>query len=342
MNIKETLRGTKGGKIQSCGIMQVIPIILEEESLEEKDLISPNQARFSTTGYGQMRFVNKSDKTLLVPCHTGYIVKEEAQNHAMSESGLVGPDEEEEFDNARCIQQSQGGYISEDQHEMMILPMSLRESALKKRKRKGCSELWEDISSFNAKLGLDRRGHLEIFFNKFEKELDEFVTQFEIVRNQIGAIILINGEVVGIERAPSREYWKDIWQALIRECYGSLAIEVEKTKRAINPDKYRVKLGKSKGKTLKDILVQVKKSEESEKKKAKKIIASILSLDLNEEEDGSKGSYSTFTVTNKNFTGQILKEGEEGAVVYASLFAKEGWEREAKRKIWEEASEFTL
>ncbi len=56
-------------------------------------------------------------------------------------------------------------------------------------------------------------------------------------RTQVGAIILIDDRVVGIERAPSHAYWQSIWPSLIRECYGSLAIEAAKTSGDRSPDR---------------------------------------------------------------------------------------------------------
>jgi len=86
--------------------------------------------------------------------------------------------------------------------------------------RKGASShsydrLWPAISSMNQQLGIrNTAGHLEFFLQEFGKELDRFVAEFEIVPNQVGAIILINGRVAGVERAPNPEFWESIWQPL--------------------------------------------------------------------------------------------------------------------------------
>ena len=43
-------------------------------------------------------------------------------------------------------------------------------------------------------------------------------------------VILVDDQVVGVERAPSHGYWQSVWPCLIRECYGSLAIRVAQLK----------------------------------------------------------------------------------------------------------------
>ena len=92
------------------------------------------------------------------------------------------------------------------------------------------NKLWDAIALFNQEMGVQGHGHLEFFLKHFEKELDEFVAEFECVSRQIGAIILVDDQVVGVERAPSHAYWQSVWPCLIRECYGSFAIRVAQLK----------------------------------------------------------------------------------------------------------------
>ncbi len=220
--LRTILRGVITGRMQSVGLMQVIPL-LPERNLS--GYIAPDKAEMDTVNYGEMRFVNPGDDTLIVPCHAGYMVRQKAQNHAMSHLGMVKGRTGHTYNTAMCIQSGQGGYIKKGNHALMILPFSLREKALQLRKEKAYNKLWSDIEKLNSRMGLRGRGHLEDFLDRFTQELDQFVAEFECVPNQVGAIILINGEVAGVERTPSTEYWLTIWQPLIRECYGSLAIE---------------------------------------------------------------------------------------------------------------------
>ena len=106
-----------------------------------------------------------------------------------------------------CVQQSQGGLIQRGAYRMLILPYALRERALEVRKNKNYNKLWDAISAFNQEMGVSGEGNLVFFLKHFQKELDEFVAEFECVPRQIGAIILVDDQVVGVERAPSHAYW---------------------------------------------------------------------------------------------------------------------------------------
>src|SRR5262249_43537348 len=118
-------------------------------------------------------------------------------------------------------------------HELMILPAALRAKALSVRKVRDFRKLWESIQAFNKGFGIDQYGgHLEFFVRTFQKELDQFVAEFEVVPRQVGAIVLVGGEVAGVERTPSATFWRAVWGPLIRVCYGSLAIQVARENKA--------------------------------------------------------------------------------------------------------------
>jgi hypothetical protein len=87
MNVKEILKGTKIGTLQTVGIMQVIPLLSD---IEFDGYVSPKQSgTFRNTNYGDMIFKNDSDKTMLIPNNTTYMVKQAAQDHAMMHAGIV-------------------------------------------------------------------------------------------------------------------------------------------------------------------------------------------------------------------------------------------------------------
>jgi hypothetical protein len=141
--------------------------------------------------------------------------------------------------------------------------------------------------------------------------LDEFVAEFECVPRQIGAIILVDDQVVGVERAPSHAYWQSVWPCLIRECYGSLAIRVARLKgaRAEAPTSRR---------PLPD---------------------GIGSLDepLTLTRDESTGGLTVETVQPGRFTGQVIRDGQRN--VYASLPATKKWLADNQ---WQTAKPFAI
>jgi hypothetical protein len=334
ITIAEILRGAEAKRMQSVGYLQVIPLVSD---LQDEQFVSPDEAKVGTSDYGSMEFENPTNGLLIVPTHAGYIVKQHAQNHAMAHTGLINRGKTRKYDTAMCIQQSQGGYISKGNHRLSILPFSLREAALKNRKAKSYNKLWGDISKFNVGLGLKNQGHLEYFLNHFKKELNQFVAEFEIVPKQVGAIILLDGEVIGIERAPNYKYWQAVWEPLIRECYGSRAIEYQyKMGEKVAEPKVRFPLDDT-VETLADLKAALKNAEVQEEEFAKAAIRDLLNDPFYIQEEEKLKGYRVSTVQHKQFVGQVVHDNQ--AIAYASLFVKNEWR---KNNRWKKAKAFSI
>ena len=335
LSIAELLHGTRAGRLQSVGVMQIIPLLSE---LEDDRFLAPSFVRVSTQGYGNLRFDNTAEKHVIIPCHAGYIVEEAAQDHAMAQSAVIPGKTERGFTNAMCIQQNQGGYISQAQHKLMILPYSLRESALNKRKTESFNKLWPDIQAWNQRMALGQDGNLVVFMREFKKQLDRFVAEFECVPQQIGAIILIGGEIVGIERAPSSAYFREIWSALIRECYGSEAIAYARQLGDEAPLlETRIPLRQEGIGSLEELAQALKEVEEIEQEMAYQIVRDLLDLPLQREAEDTTHGLTVETLSSERFLGQMIRDEE--AICYASLFLSQA----ARRKYaWKRAQPFSL
>ena len=222
LKIGELVRGCEPGRMQSVGAMQVVPLVSE---FHDDRFAPPTEARIGTAGYGNLVVANPADRVLLVPAGAAYMVAQKAQNHALPSAGCVPKQATRTFDTAVCVQQTQGGYIAEGAHELMLLPAALRRAAHAARLDQSFQRLWPAIGEFSAAAGLENiGGHLEKFFERFRAELDQFVAEFEPVPQQVGAVVLVNGTVAGVERTPSADYFRAVWRPLIRECYGSMAL----------------------------------------------------------------------------------------------------------------------
>lgn len=335
IRVADVLHGCTPGRIQSVGYMQVIPLVSE---LSDNRFVSPveAEAEIFTTSYGTLGFRNPSDRLLIVPCHAGYVVKQAAQDHAMAHAGVVRSSGERSFNTAMCIQQSQGGLIRRGAYQMLILPYALRETALAMRKETSFNKLWDAISVFNREMGVQAVGHMDFFLKQFRKQLDEFVAEFECVPGQIGAIILVDDQVVGIERAPSHAYWQSVWPCLIRECYGSLAIRVAQLKgdrpeasvsRTPVPDVSSLD-------ELESIIAEIARQEDE---RAKATVRDLLEEPLNLSRDESIAGLSIETVQPGRFTGQVIRDGQR--IVYASLPTTRKWLSDNK---WQKAPAFAI
>ena len=332
VTISEILRGVEVGRMQAVGNMQIIPLLSD---MVHEGFSTPDELEVGTSNYGTIEFNNRSDKEVIIPCHAGYIVKQAAQDHAMTHAGFVSKKQRKSYSTAACIQETQGGTISRGQHEMLILPYSLREVALKSRSGNSYSKLWDSIRSFNKQYQISGNAHLSYFFNEFEKELDSFVAQFEIVPRQVGAIVLINGEVVGIERVPSYEFWKSVWKPLIRECYGSLSI-YEAKNSTFDPSEIKTPL-KNRHRSLEALAADVEMTQVKDEAKAKSIVRKFLQDPFTETVEENTNDCSIVTLEHEQFVGQCVKRGME--VVYSSLISTSTYK---ENKNWLEAEPFTI
>jgi hypothetical protein len=225
-NIFETLKikGLGMGTVQSVNEMTVIPLVGDDRG----DVASPSSLKFQrTTTYGSMQFKNEDDRPAIVP--TNFMVRGQgAQDHAMASSGIVKARSTKTFENACCIEETQGGYLSSQNNDEDVLPVALRRDLLDpaKRSQRSYGKLWNDIKGWLRGLSLQRRGgsaHLRYFYDdsNVKSALEAFAAEFEPVEGQIGAIIMFSGVPVGVEIMPSSAHWDAYWQQLLRGCYGS-------------------------------------------------------------------------------------------------------------------------
>ena len=222
------------GEVQSDEEMTVIPLV----GASLGNIAAPEALNFrSTTTYGSMLYDNKdNDRPAIVPANM-MVRGKSAQDHAMSGSGVILAASERLFDNACCIESSQGGYftsgqkISED-----VLPVGLRKALIDPRLRSqnAYDKLWGRIRTWLGGLTRVRasdRAHLADFFDQpdYKEALENFAAAFEPVEGQIGALIMFNGIPVGLEIMPSAEHWAAYWKWLIRGCYGSQLIKLKES-----------------------------------------------------------------------------------------------------------------
>lgn len=178
-------------------------------------------------GYGRVELANTAGSGVaIVPLHVGYI-QDRAQNHALCRSALLAPGQKLLFEDACCVQESQGGYLAEADQWFFVLPVELRARALQLRGVPGYSKLWDDISALNARYGLAPRGHLEQILSRKRPVLTQFRSRLEPQPGQIGALFLVAGAFAGLELAPDPAYFAEVWPALVCFAYGVAAWRAE-------------------------------------------------------------------------------------------------------------------
>jgi hypothetical protein len=315
--LSEVLRGTTPEIVQSVGLMQVIPLTSQHS---DDRFTMPNRLVVSTSNYGSLVFRNPTDKPALIPKDAAYVTKQRAQDHALPHVGFVAGGGSVRYDDAACIQEIQGGTMQPETHELIILPFNLREASLKVRTQKNYNKLWPFIRNFNRAMGLHATGHVDIYLEQFDQQLERFVAEFEPVPGQVGAIILINGKVAGIERVPSYDYWLQLWPTLIRECYGSLALYTQKKGEEIRALPTRLSLGAVN--TPDELIEELQRVNAAEDKATRQVVRDLMNEPVTvKQEAGTMFGLTVETLQSRHFVGQRVRD--ELQVIYASMVATE-------------------
>ena len=317
MKLGELFDGCRLGDLQSAGLMQVIPILADRTP--EDRFANPGEAIVGTSGYGSVVVRNPSARILIVPMNAAYMSKHGSQDHAVTSAGVIEREKATTFNNSLCIESTQGGTMPPDAYRLSILPASLRADAANTAGRQvQYSALWNNIEQFNQEMGSGHRGHLRDFFERFEQELDEFIAQFEPVPRQIGAIVLIGGEIVGIERTPSQTYWLGVWEALIRDCYGSRAMQTAKRVREV--PETRARLGEVT--SLDELELEILHAERREQLGVEQMFEQLKNEDLEVSQPYTHKVHGTMdvkVVKNPHIFGEVVTESD--GVIYASMVA---------------------
>ncbi len=338
--IQDVMKGLKPGEAQTVGNMTVIPLISD---IVDDAIASPTVLEMETRDYGTVVLHNtgtKEEKGLTIsPMGNLVITGQAAQNHAVPNMKVVKKRETVVCDNAACIQESQGGLIRRDRYRIILLPLAIREDAIKNRKERNHGKLWDSIRIFNESLGLNTIGHLEYFISRYRQEMDEFVAQFEVVPDQVGAIILIDGDVVGIERCPNYRFFKALWEPLIRECYGSMSIQVAK-ERGDRVPKNRVPLSHKGVRTLGDIRAALVKAKAEEEKRIKAVVNSFIQNNFDREADEETAGFTVETLSNPQFKGQMVQKND--VPLMFSLVKTKAWMTDPNLEKLATADEFRM
>lgn len=313
LTVEEILNGTGLGRVQSVGHMSVIPLIDAGDA--QDDAFAPPDFNASTRDYGTVDVENRSDQMTIVPTGTGWVTDQYAQDHATPSAKLMRPKQKETIRQACCIQETQGGLIKSEQVDFVVLPTSVRVQAVASRSAQDYSRLWPHLRKLKQDMRCPGAGNLADVLKRFEKEMDEFVAEFELVPRQVGAVVVIGDRVVGVERAPTETFWQRLWSPLIRVCYGTLAIQMKQRRRPI----HRVSLD-VKEKTLDGIQKALKNANTAVEKETQRCVRETnkIKLTVANKADGQLNDYKVVTVANPQISGQVVAKSRS-KIPYASL-----------------------
>jgi hypothetical protein len=306
-----SLAGHRLGTPQRAGALTMVPVT----GPPYPGIVPPRTGLKLTrvAGYGRVELRNGADRGVaIVPLHIGY-VQDAAQNHALCRSAFLAAGQAVMFEDACCVQQSQGGYLAERDQWFFVLPLELRARALELRGVHDYAKLWNDITALNRGCGLPPRGHLEQILSRHRPVLTQFQNRLEPQPGQLGALFFVGGRFAGLELAPDPVYFAEVWTALVSFAYGVAAWRAEPRPAAgdaAEPFEAR---------DLPGLRAALDRDRAARVAEVAGWLAEIPRGRVQAREEERYLDLRLSTVTGDHLAGQVVTDGDRA--VYASLFA---------------------
>jgi hypothetical protein len=327
--------------VQSIMNMQIVCLTTDAEYSLDTRFGNPLTALVAgNNSYGQISFSNKENKEIIVPTQMAVITKQSAQNHGMTKAGYLAQKANVTYHDAGCVQGSQGGVFRGTQ-EFRMIPVTMREMVFDTVGRPSdLSRIYPAIEKLGHDTNSGAGRYLDVYFNKYDKKLEQFIAHFERPRNLIGIIVLIDGEIVAIDKFPSFTYAEQVWDLMIRDCYGSLAIISELKKKSSGKEFTTNfnELKKSHQENIVDLLEKaLKKTKKDMTDSVQERIQELLDLtfDAKLDTEGNPSANSTapksYMLKRDGYVGQVITENEFNHMV--SIVKRERFDPNALREV---------
>ena len=327
--------------VQSIMNMQVVCLTTDKENSLDERFANPLTAlQAGNSSYGQISFTNKENKEVILPTQMAVLTKQSAQNHGMTKAGYLEKYANVTYHDAGCVQGGQTGYFRGTQ-EFRMLPITMREIVFD---TVGTPNGYHRIYPAIQKLGEDTQSnagnYLNVYFDKYDKKLEQFIAHFERPNNLIGIIVLVDGEIVAIDKFPSFTYAEQVWNVMIRDCYGSLAIISELKHKSSNTaftDTFN-EMKKTHQENIVDLLEKaLKKTKQDITKSVQEKIQELLELtfDATLDTEGNPSIHSkapkSYMLKTEGYVGQVITENEFNHLV--SVVKREKFDPDALREV---------
>ncbi len=327
--------------VQSIMNMQVVCLTTDRENSLDERFANPMTAlQASNSSYGQISFSNKTDKEVILPTQMAVLTKQSAQNHGMTKAGYMEKYANVTYHDAGCVQGGQTGYFRGTQ-EFRMLPVTMREMVFD---TVGQPSSYGRIYPAIQKLGVDTQSnagnYLNVYFDKYDKKLEQFIAHFERPSNLIGIIVLVDGEIVAIDKFPSFTYAEQVWDVMIRDCYGSLAIISELKRKSSNKAFTETfnEMKKTHQENIVDLLEKaLKKTKQTMTASVQEKIQELLDLtfDATLDAEGNPSARSnapkSYMLKTEGYIGQVITENEFNHMV--SVVKRERFDPNALREV---------
>ena len=326
--------------VQSILNMQVVCLTTDEENSLDSRFANPlTSLTSSNQSYGQIGFANTMNKEVILPTQMAVMTKQSAQNHGMIKAGYVEPNANVIYRDAGCVQGGQTGHFRSTQ-EFRMIPVTMREMLFDTiGQPSSYQRIYPAIQKLGQETGSNAGNYLNVYFDKFDKKLEQFIAHFERPKNLIGIIILIDGEIVAIDKFPSFTYSEQVWDMMIRDCYGALAIisEVQKKSSGNEFTNTYKEMKKSHQDNIVDLLEKaLKKTKKDMTANVTEKIQELLDLTFDctpdtEGQSTSRTAPKSFVLKTEGYIGQVITENEFNHLV--SVVKRDRFNPNALREV---------
>lgn len=315
MRVGDLLTGMKFKIPQHVANMIVVPITSEKENVDVSGEMILQIAKDSD--YSRLTIENIDNKPVIVPQGVRFTTKGKGQDRAILSSTVIEPKSEKEI-KVGCIAPSDSAHIRIGKRDFSFMPTKIRIPAIIKQHATSYEVLWKDIEKYMKESGIPGRA-MEKFYEQFDKELQDFVAQFEPIGNQVGAVVLINNEVAGIEIYPNYLAWNNVWRMLIRDSYGADAVSLIREKKIVT---YKPVVDLDKVENIEDLESEVQRVRTDFVTFVNSKVSPMLQDELQSTEREVSSDFKVYNLSGGNFIGQMVTKGED--IVYVSLLRSQG------------------
>ncbi len=315
--LSTVLQGRDVGIPLKYGPMEVIPLLNATGPGGEYGIPSQTLAWESSP---QLTLQNRGSLPAILPLHLAF-VEHGLPGQAPTRSRLLHPEERIIIEDALSLNPSEARWHLLTEDRLIALPYMLREAAYAGENAGNPQLLWSSIQEVASVLQMPDMTlspkHRVAWWNRMK----DACTQLAVQEGQTGAVILLSGEVIGIELAPDTRFWQDWWPNLCQYTYAPLLLmpvfEREWTRTA-GPAAMPA-IG-----SLKRLQAEQAAIEAIQRQKAAHILAQITELPLQVALRQQLGSHKLYDLEAGPYAGQGLVHGEIPR--YLSLFRQDRWQ----------------
>lgn len=348
MNLANLLRGTEIVRdsdglyvVQTIHNMAIAFLTCDDQySLDDRFENPVTALHVTNRNYGHVNLNNKTDKDVIVAPQAAFMTKYAAQNHALPKSAAVPAHSNVDYHDAGCVEGAQGGRLRGDT-DLRFVPLSIREMLLQEVNKTGSySHLYSSVKALGNRTGVGTGTYIDKYYSHdFTRtagiDLNEFIAHFERPDKTIGVIVLVDDEIIAIDKFPSFRYTAQVWDLLIRDCYGSVAIEAMQS-GAPKPTYFTKTLesltpvdGETPVQLMRRALVETRRSISN---RVYDRLVELTTLEFTDERDvNSTDVYQSDVIKSEGYIGQVIRSGDYVHLV--SLIKKDKFDPTSIRKV---------